>query len=228
MQPVFDHHQLQTRRHFFGRSAVGIGTAALATLLNRESVADQLVSHFAPTAKRVIYLFQNGAPTQVDLFDHKPQLERFRGTDLPKEVQGGQRLTTMTQGRSQKILPSAWKFQRYGDCGTHISTLLPHTGSIADDICLVRSAHTEAINHAPAITLWLTGAEQPGRPSFGAWLSYGLGHESQELPTFCVMTSRDKEASCGQLFYEWYWGNGFLPSRHQGVKFRARTDRPAQ
>ena len=224
MQPLADHHLLQTRRRFFGRSSVGIGTAALAALLDRESAAEQLVSHFAPTAKRVIYLFQNGAPTQVDLYDHKPQMERFRGTDLPKEIQGGQRLTTMTQGKSQKVLPTAWPFRAHGECGTQISSLLPHIGSIADDMCLVRSAHTEAINHAPAITLWLTGSEQPGRPSFGAWLSYGLGRETDELPTFCVMTSRDKEASCGQIFYEWYWGNGFLPSRHQGVKFRGSGD----
>jgi len=178
MQPLADHQQQQTRRRFFGRSAVGIGMAALATLLDRESAAEQLVSHFAPKAKRVIYLFQNGAPTQVDLYDHKPQMEKFRGTDLPKEVQGGQRLTTMTQGKSQKVLPTARPFRANGECGTYISSLLPHIGSIADDFCLIRSAHTEAINHAPAITLWLTGAEQPGRPSFGAWLSYGLGRET--------------------------------------------------
>ncbi|MBQ16785.1 MAG: sulfatase [Planctomycetaceae bacterium] len=224
MQPLADHHHLVNRRHFFGRSSVGIGTAALATLLDHESSAERLVNHFAPKAKRVIYLFQNGAPTQVDLYDHKPGLQRYRGKDLPKEIQGGQRLTTMTQGKSQKVLSTAWPFRPYGDCGTQISSLLPHIGSIADEICLVRSAYTEAINHAPAITLFLTGAEQPGRPSFGAWLSYGLGRETDELPTFCVMTSRDREASCGQFFYEWYWGSGFLPTYHQGVKFRGAGD----
>jgi len=225
MDPREHHNQLVTRRHFFSRASAGIGTAALASLLDQDTQAQQsLGTHFPARAKRVIYLFQNGAPTQVDLYDHKPGLQKLRGTDLPKSVQGGQRLTTMTQGRSQKILPSAWEFLPRGECGTHVSELLPHIGSIADDMCLIKSMYTEAINHAPAITFFLTGSEMPGRPSMGSWLSYGLGSENDELPTFCAMTSRDKEASCGQIFYEWYWGSGFLPTHHQGVKFRGSGD----
>jgi len=225
MDPREHHNQLVTRRHFFSRASAGIGTAALASLLDQDTQAQQsLGTHFPARAKRVIYLFQNGAPTQVDLYDHKPGLQKLRGTDLPKSVQGGQRLTTMTQGRSQKILPSAWEFLPRGECGTHVSELLPHIGSIADDMCLIKSMYTEAINHAPAITFFLTGSEMPGRPSMGSWLSYGRGSENDELPTFCAMTSRDKEASCGQIFYEWYWGSGFLPTHHQGVKFRGSGD----
>ena len=230
MDPRGEHDQFVTRRQFFGRGSVGIGTAALASLLGSTAPAGQQtgglpgIPHFAPKAKRVIYLFQNGAPTQVDTFDHKPQMEKLRGTDLPASVQGGQRLTTMTQGKSQKVLPSIAAFKQHGESGQWISDLLPHTASIADDICIIRSMYTEAINHAPAITFFLTGSEMPGRPSYGSWLSYGLGSENDELPTFCVMTSRDKEASCGQIFYEWYWGSGFLPTRHQGVKFRGSGD----
>jgi len=230
MDPRREHDRFVTRRHFFGRSSAGIGAAALASLLGPDLTAGKKtaglpgIPHFAPKAKRVIYLFQNGAPTQVDTFDHKPELEKLRGTELPASVQGGQRLTTMTQGKSQKVLPSISPFRQHGESGQWISDLLPHTASIADDICIVRSMYTEAINHAPAITFFLTGSEMPGRPSYGSWLSYGLGSENDELPTFCVMTSRDKEASCGQIFYEWYWGSGFVPTRHQGVKFRGSGD----
>jgi hypothetical protein len=230
MDPRQQHQQMTTRRHFFGRSSVGIGAAALASLLDPTPGRSQQpgglagIPHFAPKAKRVIYLFQNGAPTQVDLLDPKPGLEKHRGADLPASVQGGQRLTTMTQGKSQKVLPSIAPFKQHGESGQWISDLLPHTASIADEICIVRSMHTEAINHAPAITFFLTGSEMPGRPSIGSWLSYGLGSENQELPTFCVMTSRDKGATCGQIFYEWYWGSGFVPTRHQGVKFRGSGD----
>ena len=207
MNPIDQHNQTITRRHFFGKSSVGIGTAALASLLNNGASGAELpgISHFAPKAKRVIYLFQNGAPTHVDLFDHKPDMQQYRGSDLPDSIQKGQRLTTMTQGKARKVLPTPWKFRPYGECGTYMSELVPHMGSIADDICLVRSMYSEAINHAPAITFLLTGSEMPGRPSMGAWLSYGLGSDNQDLPTFCAMTSRDKEASCGQIFYEWYW-----------------------
>ena len=226
MNFIDQHNQAITRRHFFGKSSVGIGTAALATLLNENATAADLsgISHFAPKAKRVIYLFQNGAPTHVDLFDHKPDMQQYRGTDLPDSIQQGQRLTTMTQGKARKVLPTPWKFRPYGESGTYMSELVPHMGSIADDLCLVRSMYSEAINHAPAITFLLTGSEMPGRPSMGAWLSYGLGSDNQDLPTFCAMTSRDKEASCGQIFYEWYWGAGFLPTHHQGVKFRGTGD----
>src|SRR5262249_48310562 len=182
--------------------------------------------HFAPKAKRVIYLMQGGAPSHVDLFDYKPQLAKRRGEELPPSVQMGQRLTTMTAGQKSKpVLPGITGFKQYGKSGAWLCDFLPHTSSIADDLCFVKSLHTEAINHAPAVTFFLTGAELPGRPSIGAWLAYGLGSLNKNLPTFVVMTSRDKEASCGQLFYEHYWGAGFLPSRFQGVKLRSEGDR---
>ena len=226
MHPIEQHNQAITRRHFFGKTSVGIGSAALASLLDGDASAAEIpgISHFAPKAKRVIYLFQNGAPTHLDLFDHKPEMQKYRGTDLPDSVQQGKRLTTMTQGKARKVLPTPWKFRPCGESGTYMSELVPHMGSIADDLCVVRSMYSEAINHAPAITFLLTGSEMPGRPSMGAWLSYGLGSDNRDLPTFCAMTSRDREASCGQIFYEWYWGAGFLPTHHQGVKFRGVGD----
>jgi len=234
MYPFEDPRLELTRRHFFGRTAAGIGAAALAQLLQRDLPAVETdtsrqsglpgLPHFAPRAKRVIYLMQSGAPSHVDLFDYKPGLAEMRGKQLPPSVQMGQRLTTMTQGKPQPILPGIAPFRPHGDCGAWLSDFLPHTASIADEACFIKTMHTEAINHAPATTLFFTGAQQPGRPSMGAWLSYGLGSENDDLPTFCVMTSRDREASCGQLFYDYYWGAGFLPSRFQGVKFRSQGD----
>jgi hypothetical protein len=234
MHPLAEHDLHQTRRQLLGGAAFGLGTAALASLLGQDAIAAPAPSpgtgglpglpHFAPKARRVIYLLQGGAPTHVDLFDYKPGLAARRGQLLPPSVQMGQRLTTMTQNQRQLILPGIAPFRRHGRCGTWLCDFLPHTGAIADDICLIKSMHTDAINHAPAVTLFLTGAEQPGRPSMGAWLSYGLGSLSQDLPTFVVMTSRDREASCGQLFYDYYWGSGFLPSRFQGVKLRSDGD----
>src|SRR5581483_5243230 len=234
MNPLREHHLLQTRRQFFGN--VGhftLGTAALATLLGRDLQAEEQkpagalpgLPHFAPKAKRIIYLMQGGAPSHVDLFDYKPDLEKRRGMELPESVHMGQRLTTMTSGQKNRpVLPGITKFKQFGKCGHWLCDFLPHTGSIADDICIVKSMYTEAINHAPAVTLFRTGSELPGRPSFGAWLSYGLGSLNQNLPTFVVMTSRDKEASCGQIFYDYYWGSGFLPSKFQGVKFQPTGD----
>jgi hypothetical protein len=223
-----------TRRQFFGRTGIGLGTAALATLLGHdlrgatnESPTGGLpgLPHFPAKAKRVIYLMQGGAPSHVDLFDYKPQLAQRRGQELPASVQMGQRLTTMTAGQKSKpVLPGITGFKQFGHSGAWLCDFLPYTGAIADDLCFVKSLHTEAINHAPAMTLFLTGAELPGRPSIGAWLSYGLGSLNQNLPTFVVMTSRDKEASCGQIFYDYYWGSGFLPSKFQGVKFRPNGD----
>ncbi len=235
MYPFLEHQLHLTRRQFFDRTAGGIGLAALATLLgeDRTARADAPapsgglpgLPHFAPKARRVIYLMQGGAPSHVDLFDHKPGLAARRGQQLPDSVRMGQRLTTMTAGQgSLPVLPAIAPFRRHGACGAWLTDFLPHTGSIADDICVVRSMHTDAINHAPAMTLFLTGAEQPGRPSMGAWLSYGLGSLNQDLPTFVVMTSRDREASCGQIFYDYYWGSGFLPSRFQGVRLRPSGD----
>jgi hypothetical protein len=229
MDPLIDRRLLLTRRQFFGKGAVGIGTAALATLLGNDlrAATPQAAGlpNFAAKAKRVIYLLQGGAPTHVDLFDYKPELVKRRGQELPESVHMGQRLTTMTAGQKNRpVLPGITAFKQYGQCGTWLCDFLPHTGSIADDICLIKSMHTEAINHAPAVTFFLTGAEMPGRPSMGAWLDYGLGSLNHNLPTFVVMTSRDREASCGQLFYDYYWGSGFLPSKYQGVKFRSEGD----
>jgi hypothetical protein len=238
MNPLREHQAFLTRRQFFGRSAAGLGTAALATLLDRDLGAREAkesqprrfgrlpgLPHFAPKAKRVIYLLQNGAPSHVDLFDYKPKMEEWRGREIPPEIQGGKRLSTMTSGQTSKpVLPPITKFARHGQSGAWVCDFLPHTASIADDMCFVKSLHTEAVNHAPAITFFLTGAEQAGRPSLGAWLTYGLGSETQDLPAFVVMTSRDREASCGQIFYDFYWGSGFLPSQFQGVKFRGGGD----
>ena len=229
-----------TRRQFFSKSASGLGAAALASLLDRDllaaaaSPADQAakrfgglagVPHFAPKAKNVIYLLQNGGPPHLDTFDYKPGLEALRGQELPASVLEGKRFSTMTSGQKKKlVLPAFTKFQQHGKSGTWICDFLPKTAEIVDDICLVKSMHTTSVNHAPAITFFLTGAEQPGRPSMGAWASYGLGCATQELPAFVVMTSRDKEASCGQIFYDFYWGSGFLPTKFQGVRFRGSGD----
>ncbi len=226
MHPFVEHQLRQTRRQFLGGT---LGIAALSNLLSDKSASGQVgglpgLPHFPAKAKRVIYLMQTGAPSHVDLFDYKPNLHRYRGELLPPSVQMGQRLTTMTQSQRQLILPGIAGFRQHGQSGAWLCNLLPHTGSIADDICVIKSMHTDAINHAPAVTLFLTGAEQPGRPSMGAWLSYGLGSMNEDLPTFMVMTSQDRELSCGQLFFDYYWGSGFLPSRFQGVKMRSSGD----
>lgn len=236
MTPQQERAAYLTRRNFFSKSAVGIGTAALASLLDEKlfaageggrSTVGVLpgLPHFAPKAKRVIYLLQNGGPPHLDTFDYKPGLEQLRGQDLPESVLAGKRFSTMTSGQKKKlVLPAFTKFQQHGQSGTWICDFLPKTAEIVDDICIIKSMHTTSVNHAPAITFFLTGAEQPGRPSMGAWTTYGLGSESQELPGFVVMTSRDKEATCGQIFYDFYWGSGFLPSKYQGVRFRGSGD----
>ena len=218
-----------TRRHFFGRTATGIGAAALGSLLERDGLGMQTpaiggLPHFPAKAKRVIYMFMNGGPPHVDMFDFKPQMEKWRGKEIPAAIHGNKRTSTMTQGKPKLALPAFTGFKRHGKSGAWVCDFLPRTAEIADDICFIKSMHTTQVNHAPAITFFMSGAEQPGRPSMGAWLSYGLGSEGEELPGFVVMTSRDKEASCGQLFYDFYWGNGFLPSKHQGVKFRGSGD----
>jgi hypothetical protein len=233
MHPLSDRAAMLSRRHFFGRTATGIGTAALASLLSRDGYAADpkrvgglpALPHFAPKAKRVIYLFQNGAPTHVDLFDYKPELAKRKGEQIPDSVVKGARFSTMTSGQTVRpCLPEITKFARRGKSGAWVSDFLPYTASIADELCFVKSMHTTQVNHAPAITFFMTGNEMPGRPSMGAWLTYGLGSESADLPGFVVMTSRDKEASCGQIFYDFYWGSGFLPTRFQGVKFRGTGD----
>ena len=229
MDPFSERHLGITRRQLFGKAGAGIGLAALAALLGEDAAwgaqaARPALPHFAPRAKRVIYLTQSGAPSQVDLFDHKPALAKLRGQELPASVRRGQRLTTMTAGQKLTIQPSRFGFARHGDSGAWLSELLPHTASVADDLCFVKSLHTESINHAPGMCLFLSGAEQPGRPSTGAWVSYGLGSAGKDLPAFVVMLSRDRHGTCGQLLFDYYWGSGFLPSKYQGVKFRAGGD----
>ena len=220
-----DTHLAIARRHFFRRSALGVGTAALATLLDSDSLHAEGGSHpfqaYFPTAKRVIYLFQSGAPSQIDLFDYKPLLEKLRRTELPDSVRRGQRLTGMTKDQSSfPIAPSIFHFRRHGESGAWISDLMPHLSGIADDLCFIKSLHTEAINHDPAITFMQTGAQLAGRPSMGAWLSYGLGSENHDLPSFVAMVS----GSEGQPLYDRLWGSGFLPTRYAGVKFRSLGD----
>ena len=215
-----------TRRHFFGRSAYGLGAIALSKLLGDELPRGGLpgLPHFAPKAKRVIYLFQSGAPSQIELFDYKPKLQQLRGTDLPDSVRQGQRLTAMTATQSSfPIVPSTFSFRQRGQSGAWVSELLPHTAEIADKLCFVKSMHTEAINHDPAVTFFQTGAQLAGRPSIGAWISYGLGSENRDLPAFVVMVSSGSGRS-GQPLYDRLWGSGFLPTRYQGVKFRSVGD----
>ena len=227
------------RRAFLSKASIGIGTAALSTLfgcnLLQRSESGLLLQgdeggllgapHFAPKAKRVIYLFQSGGPSQLELFDYKPLLNKIRGQDLPESVRQGQRLTGMTSGQdSFPLAGSVFPFKQYGQSGAWMSDLLPYTSKIADEICIVKSMYTEAINHDPAITFFQTGSQQPGRPSMGAWMSYGLGSMNENLPTFCVLLSRGTGRPNGQPLYSRLWGNGFLHSLHQGVQFRAGKD----
>jgi hypothetical protein len=205
-----------TRRSF-------LAAAALATLAGRTR-ADGL-PHFAPKAKRVIYLFQSGAPSQMDLFDYKPALAKLRGSDLPDSVRKGQRLTSMTSRQERfPVAPSKFAFAQHGQCGAWISELLPHTAKIVDELCFIKSLHTEAINHDPAVTFFQTGAQLAGRPSIGAWLAYGLGSMNQDLPAFVVLISQGSGNPMDQPLYDRLWGSGFLPSKYQGVKFRSQGD----
>ncbi len=217
-----------TRRQFFGRTASGVGVAALSSLLQRAGLAAPAISglpHFAPTAKRVIYLHQSGGPSQLDLFDHKPELQKRRGIELPDSVRMGQRITGMTSGQSSlPVAPSIFQFQQYGKSGAWVSELLPHTAKIVDDLAIVRSVNTDAINHDPAITFIQTGSQQPGRPSMGAWASYGLGSENDNLPAFVVLLSQAHAINTDQPLFSRLWSSGFLPSSHQGVRFRSGSD----
>jgi hypothetical protein len=216
-----------TRRALFGQGAMGLGALALQSLMGaqRPDPAAPSLPHWAAKAKRVIYLLQNGAPSHVDLYDHKPLLRQRHGTQIPDSVVGGRRFSTMTGGQTARpLLGEITAFSRHGQSGATVSSFLPQIASVSDELCFIKSMHTTQVNHAPAITFLMTGGEQAGRPAIGAWLSYGLGSESEDLPAFVVMTSRDKEASCGQIFYDFYWGNGFLPSKYQGVKFRGSGD----
>ena len=221
------------RRHFFSKLSVGLGTVALGSLMipglfqrrQNSGFGDmQLgVPHFAPKAKRIIYLFQAGAPSQLESLDYKPLLNERMGEDLPASIRMGQRLTGMTANQDQFPLVGSYAgFKQYGENGTWISDYFPHIGKIVDEICIVKSMHTEAINHDPAITFFQTGNQNSGRPSMGAWMSYGLGSENQNLPAFVVLTSRGKGNSQG--LYSKLWSSGFLDSKHQGVLLRSGKD----
>jgi hypothetical protein len=223
MSPLPDRRLLLSRRHFFGRA--GVGAAALWSLLSCDGANGETIPHFPAKAKRVIYLFQSGAPSQMDLFDHKPKLADLRGVELPASVRMGQRLTGMTSRQdSFPVAPSKFKFARHGRCGATVSELMPHTAAVVDDLCFIKSMHTEAINHDPAVTFFQTGAQLAGRPSIGSWLAYGLGSENRDLPAFVVMISQGSGNPNDQPLYDRLWGSGFLPTRYQGVKFRAVGD----
>jgi uncharacterized protein (DUF1501 family) len=229
-----------TRRHLFGRSARGLGTIALASLLNRDLLAGEPSRgrgtgtpadrastkgildplHFAPRAKRVIYLFQSGAPSQLDLYDYKPRLIELNGKPMPESYTKGQRIAQLA-GQKLTCVGTKFKFARHGQSGAELSELLPHIAGVADDIAIVRSLHTEAINHDPGVTMMQTGSSQAGRPAMGAWVSYGLGSENSQLPAFVVLTSGFGQ---DQPLLTRYWGNGFLPGNHQGVEFRSQGE----
>ncbi len=214
-----------SRRQFLSRAGGGLGAAALATLLNPGLLSAAPAPHFAPKAKRIIWLTQAGAPSQIDLFDYKPGLAAQFDKDLPDSIRHGQRLTGMTAGQKRfPVAPSIFPFQQHGQSGMWLSELLPHTSQFADDICLIRSLYTEAINHDPAMTLLQTGHQIGGRPAFGAWVSYGLGSENADLPAFVVLISRPSGPTNAQPLHERMWGAGFLPSRYQGVRFSSGKD----
>jgi hypothetical protein len=224
MGPLLEYSRELTRRTFLRRGT--LGGLALA-LLDQNAGANALpgLPHFAPRARRVIYLFQSGAPSQLDLFDYKPGLRQRRGQDLPDSVRRGQRLTGMTATQeSFPIAPSRYRFARHGRSGAWLSELLPHLAGVADELCFIKTMHTEAINHDPAITFFQSGAQLAGRPSMGAWLSYGLGAENRDLPAFVVLVSQGSGNPADQPLYDRLWGAGFLPSQYQGVKFRAAGD----
>jgi hypothetical protein len=235
MDPIREQADLLTRRYFFGRSAAGIGTVALTSLLN-DRLLDAATSepnvagilgrpHIPATAKRVIYLSMNGAPSQLETFDYKPKLNELFDSDLPDSVRMGQRITTMTSGQTRlPIAPSVFKFGRYGQQGAWVSELLPHLAKIVDDLAIVRTVNTDAINHDPACTFVFTGAQRPGLPSMGAWVSYGLGSLNANLPTFVVLHSTWSSKRDAQAVFSRLWGSGFLPSKYQGVALRTSGD----
>jgi hypothetical protein len=243
MDPLTEHHLGITRRTLLQSSAYGLGGAALTWMLNRDGLAATTAAapnvapplpkaqglpelpHFAPKAKRVIYLFQNGGPSHVELFDYKPKLRELHGQAMPDSYLNGRRFSTMTPSTAGKlVLGNLEPFQQHGSSGAWVSSLMPHTAGIADELCFVKGMQTDAVNHAPAISFLLSGGQIPGRPTIGSWLSYGLGSANQDLPSYVVMTSVSKGTSCGQIFYDFYWGSGFLPTRYQGVKFRGSNE----
>ncbi len=237
MDPLAQAHSDLTRRKFLSGSSRAFGAAALATAFGQDGIAmpgdDQLPFgrgalgrlHHRPRAKSMIHLFMSGAPSQLDTWDYKPGLRDMYNQDLPESVVQGQRFTTMTSGQARfPIAPSIYKFAQAGECGTYVSELLPWTAKIVDKLALVKSVHTDAINHDPAITFMVTGDEQPGRPSLGSWLSYGLGSPNRDLPAFVVMTPTWTGRAEAQALYQRLWGSGFLATRHQGVSLRSSGD----
>ncbi|MCA9229563.1 MAG: DUF1501 domain-containing protein [Planctomycetales bacterium] len=228
MKLLADYQAIASRRHFFSRAGTGIASLALGTLLNSSAGATgstpsrglPSLPHYAPKAQRIIYLFQSGGPSQLDLWDYKPQLKDKFGQEVPRSVYPDDRKTTMSSAQASfPTAPSLFEFSQAGESGTWISQLQPHLANHVDDLCVIKSMHTDAINHDPAMTLFQTGSQIPGRPSIGAWLNYGLGSDRSELPAFVAMSSKGS-AKEGQPLYDRLWGSGFLPSRFQGVKFR--------
>ena len=232
MNPLDQHHLFQTRRQFLRGSTMGLGAAAISSAVLHGQAADAGLTanrsglHFPAKAKRVIFLFMAGAPSQIDLFDHKPDLHKRFKEPLPASVSNGQRVTAMTKGKTQLVAPSMFKFSPQGTSGLYISELLPHLSGVADDLCIIKSMHTDAINHDPGKTLICTGSQIPGKASLGAWLSYGLGRMNENLPDFIVLNSAfwsgDKDNI--QALYSRLWGSGFLPTKHQGVSFQPSGD----
>jgi len=226
--PINDWVKYETRRQFFAKTGKGIGAVALASLLAQDAEANTKQpggvlngGHFPGRAKRVIWLFMAGAPSHLDTLDYKPQMQKWFNQDLPESVRKGQRLTTMTASQARfPIAPTMFKFPQYGDCGKHVCELLPKTGSMADDLAFIHTLNTDAINHDPAITYIQTGSQIPGKPTLGAWLSYGLGSMNRNLPEFVVLNCAPR----GQALYSRLWGSGFLPSIHSGVAFRSQGD----
>jgi hypothetical protein len=236
MNHLAEYQRHLTRRHFFGTSGMRLGSLALAMLMGKDNctVADTSprihpprpgLPHFAPRATSLIYLHMNGGPSQMDLWDYKPQMKDYFDKELPESVRAGQRITTMTSGQSRfPVAPSMFKFTQHGQCGRWVSELLPHTARFVDDLALVKSVHTHAINHDPACTFVMTGSEVPGKPSLGSWLSYGLGSESNELPSFVVLTPVWKSNTAAQALFTRMWSSGFLPTQHTGVALRSVGD----
>lgn len=235
MNPAIEFHQHDNRRQFFQGAGLKVGSIALAGLLGeRNAGAGESLTmhpalpglpHFAPKAKRLIYLHMNGAPSQLDLFDYKPELDKQFDKELPDSIRNGQRITTMTSGQSRfPVAPSMFDFEQCGESGIWMSDLVPHMKSIADEITMIKSVHTEAINHDPACTFVMTGSEIPGKPSLGSWLSYGLGSESNDLPAFVVFTPTFPKESQAQALFTRMWSSGFLPSKYDGVALRGTGD----
>jgi hypothetical protein len=233
MNPFFEHQLVVNRRQFFGSTGIRLGGAAMgfcaaSSLLAREGVgSDRMypplegLPHFAPKAENVIYLHMNGGPAQMDLWDYKPKLAEYYDQDLPESIRKGQRITTMTSGQSRlPVAPSMFKFSQHGKCGTWVSELLPHTARCVDDIAVVNTVNTNAINHDPACTFVMTGSEVPGKPSLGSWLSYGLGSVSNDLPSFVVLTPTWKSGAAAQALFTRMWSSGFLSSQYTGVALR--------